>query len=87
MYMSFASKVVTQSGLQVILKYMNGSKYKYLECIYEYSSLSSIHWITFFFSGMPAACGILAPLPGIESRPSAGKAWSPNHWTATEFPR
>ena len=33
-----------------------------------------------------AACGILVPQPGIEPRPSAVKAWSPNHWTAKEFP-
>ena len=32
------------------------------------------------------ACGILVPRPGIEPRPSAVKAPSPNHWTAGEFP-
>ena len=32
------------------------------------------------------ACGILAPQPGIEPRPSAVKVWSPNHWTARKFP-
>ena len=31
--------------------------------------------------------GSLVPLPGIEPGPSAVKAWSPNHWTAREFPR
>ena len=31
------------------------------------------------------ASGILVPQPGIEPRPSAVKAWSPNHWTAREF--
>ena len=34
-----------------------------------------------------AACGILAPRPGIEPGPWAVKAWSPNHWTTREFPR
>ena len=34
-----------------------------------------------------AACGILVTQPGVEPGPSALKAWSPNHWTAREFPR
>ena len=32
------------------------------------------------------ACGILVPWSGIEPRPSTVRAWSPNHWTAREFP-
>ena len=32
-------------------------------------------------------CRILVPWPGIEPKPSAGEAWSPNHWTITEFPK
>ena len=32
------------------------------------------------------ACGILVPRSGIEPRPSTVRAWSPNHWTAREFP-
>ena len=32
------------------------------------------------------ACEILAPRQGIEPRPSAVKAWNPNHWTTREFP-
>ena len=32
------------------------------------------------------ACGILVPWSGIEPGPSAVKVWSPNHWTAKEFP-
>ena len=32
------------------------------------------------------AYGILVPRPGIESRPSVVKVWSPNHWAAREFP-
>ena len=31
-------------------------------------------------------CGILAPWPGIEPRPLAVKAQSPNHWDARESP-
>ena len=33
------------------------------------------------------ACGILVPWPGIESRPSAVRMQSPNHWLAREFPQ
>ena len=33
------------------------------------------------------ACGILVPRPGTEPGPSSVKAWSPNQWTAREFPR
>ena len=29
---------------------------------------------------------ILVPRPGFESRPSAMRVWSPNHWTTREFP-
>ena len=29
---------------------------------------------------------ILVPQPGFESRPSAMRVWSPNHWTTREFP-
>ena len=32
------------------------------------------------------ACGIITVIPGIEAGPSAGKEWSPNHWTTREFP-
>ena len=42
--------------------------------------------ILYFFWPNYAACGILVPQPGIEPRPSAVKAQSPNHWTAREFP-
>lgn len=31
--------------------------------------------------------GILTPLPGLNSTPSAAKAQSPNYWTSGEFPR
>ena len=26
------------------------------------------------------------PQPGVKPRPSAGRGWNPNHWTAMEFP-
>ena len=43
--------------------------------------------IFFFWSAARhAACGILVPQPGIESRPLAVNERSPNHWPAREFP-
>ena len=44
-------------------------------------------YIYIFFLATLVACGILLPQPGIESGPSAVKAWSPNHWTTREFPK
>ena len=40
----------------------------------------------FFFLPRHVACGILVPRPGIEPRPLAVRAQSPNHWTARVFP-
>ena len=40
----------------------------------------------FFFWLLCAACRILVPQPGIEPRPTAVKALSPNYWTTREFP-
>ena len=40
----------------------------------------------FIFWPCHEAGGILVPWPGIESGHPAVKAWSPNHWTAREFP-
>ena len=40
-----------------------------------------------FFCTHCTVCRILVPWLGIELGPSAVKAWSPNHWTAREFPR
>ena len=40
----------------------------------------------FFWWPCHVACRILIRQPGIEPRPSAVKAWSPNHWTPREFP-
>ena len=34
-----------------------------------------------------AACGVLAPQPGIEPVPPALEVQSPNHWTSREVPR
>ena len=41
-----------------------------------------------FWGGGPccSASGLLVPLPGIEPKLSAVRAWSPNHWNAREFP-
>ena len=42
--------------------------------------------VSTFFCLCRAACGILVPRPGIEPRPSAVKALSPNQWTTREVP-
>ena len=39
-----------------------------------------------FFWPYHMACRVLVPQPRIEPGPSAKKVWSPNHWTAREFP-
>ena len=39
----------------------------------------------FIYWQCQAACRILAPQPGMEPRPMAVKAGSPNHWAAREF--
>ena len=44
-----------------------------------------MYYCYYFFWPHHAACGILVPRPGVEPRPSAVKAQSPNHWTAREF--
>ena len=46
-------------------------------------------WYTFlffFFQPSNAACAILVPWPETEPMSSAVKAYSPNYWTAREFP-
>ena len=40
----------------------------------------------FYFRPCPTACRILVPWLGIEPGSLAVRAWSPNHWTAREFP-
>ena len=42
--------------------------------------------VVLFFWPCHVACGILVPQPGIELMSPAVEAWSPNHWTAREFP-
>ena len=39
-----------------------------------------------YFLAPPTVCGILVPWPAIELGPSALRVWSPNLWTAREFP-
>ena len=43
-------------------------------------------FIGFFFLPHHAACSILVPWSKTEPGPLAVKTWSPNHWTAREFP-
>ena len=43
------------------------------------------YFIIYIFWPPHMACGILVAQPGIEPRPSAVRAWSPNHWTAGEI--
>ena len=47
-----------------------------------------LFYFTLLFCFWPhrVACGILVPSPGIEPGPPAVETWSPNHWTAREFP-
>ena len=40
----------------------------------------------FFFFFATHHAGILVPQPGIKPMPPAVEVWSPNHWTAREFP-
>ena len=40
----------------------------------------------FFFGCATQLVGSLVPRPGIAPGPSAVKAWSPDYWTAREFP-
>ena len=39
-----------------------------------------------FFRPHCRACGISVSQPGTEPLPTVVKVWSPNHWTAREFP-
>ena len=38
-----------------------------------------VFFVLFCFGPRRTACRILVPRPGIEPRPAAVKAWSPNH--------
>ena len=42
--------------------------------------------IFFFLARLHSLQDLSTPQPGIEPRPLAVKAWSPNHWTTREFP-
>ena len=53
---------------------------------YTISILTNALLFFFFFWKYCLACEILVPRPGIEPRPLAVRLWSPNHWTAREFP-
>ena len=55
---------------------------------YQIQIFSQKHTVFFFFFWLCcAACRILVPWPGVEPRPTAVKALSPNHWTTRELPR
>ena len=50
---------------------------------------NATYFVDYIFLGgglLRRACGILVPRPGVEPRPTAVKATSPNYWTAREFP-
>ena len=54
---------------------------------YIYSiPLSCILFLFFSFWPCHTACGILGPQSGIEPVLPAVEGWSPNHWSAGEFP-
>ena len=56
------------------------------DMIYEWELKTFFFFFCFFWLHHPAY-EILVPRPGIEPVPSAVKAWSPNYWTAREFPK
>ena len=63
----------------------------FLKCIYLVfiSLLLQYRSLLFFFGGgggCHVACRILVLWPSIGPMPPVVKAWSPNHWTAREFP-
>ena len=55
-------------------------------CFVSFNEIFFFFFFPFFWPCLEA-CEILVPQPGIEPRPSAVKALSPNPWTAREFPR
>ena len=57
-----------------------------VKCVQSWlTSLTQIYFILLIWSSH-IIFGIFVPQLGIEDTPSAAKAWSPNHWTAREFP-
>ena len=58
----------------------------FLEAVGETLSLSfPVSFFLSFFLCL-SVCGIIVPLPGTEFSHLALNTWSPNHWTAREFP-
>ena len=59
-------------------------------CLFDYSHPSSSemvsHCVVFFFKDRFHFFFYFLAAPGIEPRPLAVRTWSPNHWTAREFP-
>ena len=55
--------------------------------LYIFLYINQVHGFIFIYLFFTEqwACGILAPLPGIELAPLSVKAWGPNHWIAKEF--
>ena len=45
-----------------------------------------VHTHIYIYLAIPHACRILVSQPGIEPGPVAVETWSPNYWTAREFP-
>ena len=54
--------------------------------ILNHCATREVLFFIFIFGGTRAACTFFVPPPGIEPGPQAMKAWSPNCWTAREFP-
>ena len=55
-------------------------------CLHNNRKDSFSLWVSFFFFGHTAVCGILVPGPGIKPMPTAVEAQSLNHWTTREVP-
>ena len=75
--------LVFNSYFKICLK----KEQEFLPIIYHLQTQEAIttDWFFFFFWLYCSAYGILVSQPRIESVPPAIKAWSPNHWTTTEF--
>ena len=79
--------------LSIVLPFPDVGIIQYVAILVWFLSLNNMHlrllygFFFFFFWPCPMACRILVPRSGIEPKPSAVKAQSPNHWTAREFPR
>ena len=64
----------------------NSALWKSVNATNEDFSPEPMIYFFFFFQPSNAACAILVPWPEIEPMSSAVKAYSPNYWTAREFP-